>query len=263
MHMMKNANLCVFCFVVFRSIRLQIHHVPTTEKARAKEEAAGISSSKHHDLESLWKAWDGSWNEVAGCERGNSEHGQTSVLQLLHGHVLLLLVVHLLPVAGPVKGGLLVDLSGEGLAFHLSAVLDSLDDGAEHDELGPPLRIGLEEGVDWVGGVNRSVEGSELLWEDPSDGGEHGGASVGQFSLSEVVDWRPLGQLEWVEHLASGLWSRSTESVQLGGVQGGGRLGLGGRCEGTGASDGRQQEGKLHGDDGDDDVVCLQRRLCV
>ena len=128
----------------------------------------------------------------------DTDHCQSCVLQFLHGHILLLCVGHLSPVARPVETGLLVDFTREGLSFHLSSVLDSLDDGAEDNELGPPLVIGSKESLDGVGGCYRSLKGPEL-WKDPPDSGEHGRSSVRKLGLAKVIDGCPLGQFEWVK----------------------------------------------------------------
>lgn len=145
-------------------------------------------------LQYLESCWDGagSWNEVVGNKSSNANHCQASVLQFLRGQIFSGFFVSLCPALGPVKGGLLVNLAGEGLALHLTTVLDALDDGTENDELCPPLWIGLEECLDGVGGIDRSIEGTNDLGEGPADGCQHGRTSVGQFSLTKMIDGCPL-----------------------------------------------------------------------
>ena len=107
-------------------------------------------------------------------------------------------VGHLGPSAGPVDAGFLVDFTGEGLSFDLSAVLDSLNDSAEDNELSPPLVVRLPEGLNRIGGVDRSFEGP-VLREAPSDGGKHSRSSVGKLGLAEVIDRCPLSQFKGIE----------------------------------------------------------------
>lgn len=146
----------------------------------------------------LGKSRDRSGDDDTGGVSGNTDHGQTGVLEFLHGHVFLLCVGHLGPVVRPVEAGFLVDFTREGLSFHLSAVLDSLNDGAENDELGPPLVVGGPEGFHGIGGLDGSLEGPDLR-KGPSNGGQHSRTSVGELGLAEVVDGCPLGQFERIE----------------------------------------------------------------
>ena len=117
----------------------------------------------------------------------NSNHGKTSILKFL-GLELSTLFGVCRPKLKVVHRWLIS--SKEGLSLHFPLVLPSLKDTADKDPLGPPLRISLKNGIDWVGGGNVcGVEGSEDLWEEPSDSGEHGGAAVGEFSSAGPVSW--------------------------------------------------------------------------
>lgn len=173
-------------------------------KKKSAGPTSSVKSGHHHQTiqiergEFLVEEGNRSRNEGGREVSGDSDHGQSCVLEFLHGHIFLLCVRHLGPVARPVEAGLLVDLAREGLAFHLSAVLDSLNDGAEDDELGPPLVVSLEEGLDGVGGLDGSLEGP-VLWEGPSDNGKHCRSSVGEFGLSEEIDGCPLCQFKRIE----------------------------------------------------------------
>ena len=144
------------------------------------------------------KKGDRSGEDVGGKVCGDTDHRQAGVLEFLHGHVFSLCVVHLRPVARPVDARLLVDFAREGSSFHLSAVLDSLNDTTDYDELAPPLVVCLKERLDGIGGLNRSLEGPNLR-EGPSDDGEHGRSSVGELSLAEVIDGCPLGQFKRIK----------------------------------------------------------------
>lgn len=105
---------------------------------------------------------------------GNSNHGKTGILQFLQLKFLLLSGI-LRPKLKVVHSWL--SSSKEGLSLHFLLVLPSLEDTADNDPLGPPLRISLKNGIDGISGGNVcGVESSEDSGEEPSDGCEHGGA---------------------------------------------------------------------------------------
>ena len=162
-----------------------------------------FASSINPNLEVGGKAGDGAGDVVSGEEGGDADHGETAVLELLELHLpaLVLLLGVALEV---VDDGL--SLAGVGLALEGAPVLDGLEGAAEDDELGPPLGVGLEDGGHGVGGGDvLGVEGAEGVGEEPADGGEHGGAAVGQLGLAGPLGGDPLGEVEGVEELAAGL----------------------------------------------------------
>jgi len=125
-------------------------------------------------------------------EGSHPDHRKTSVFQLTTTHEHLSVVIQLIPDLEIINGGL-VGFPGVGFSVEFGVVLPCLDGSAEDDELCPPLWIGLEDGVDGVGGGDvGGIEGSEILGPDPSDGGEHGGAAVGEFGLAGVFGGDPL-----------------------------------------------------------------------
>mmetsp|Transcript_25340 Transcript_25340/g.72980 ORF Transcript_25340/g.72980 Transcript_25340/m.72980 type:complete len:207 (+) Transcript_25340:254-874(+) len=198
-------------------------------------------------LESLGKTRNGSRDKVVSGERSNSDHSKTSILKFLHGNIFSLGSIHLAPLLGPVDGGFLIDLTGVGLPVNFRSVLHGLDGTAEDDELGPPLRISLGEGKDGVRGINGSVESSHKLGEQPTNGGQHGRATVGQLSLSKVLNRSPLCQVKGIEDLSGSLGSNSSDSRQVSGQLRRSPGGLRGRSEGRGSGDGSQKAGDLHG----------------
>lgn len=134
---------------------------------------------------------------MVGNKSSNSNHSKTSILELLNPH-------RLLPfgVGGPklevVNGWF--SLSQEGFAVHLCVVFPGFEDSAKNDELGPPLGIALKDGIDGVsGGDVLGVEDSEDLGEEPSDGGKHGGAAVGEFGSAGPVNGDVVTEAKRVE----------------------------------------------------------------
>jgi hypothetical protein len=124
---------------------------------------------------------------VVRNKSSNSNHGKTSILKFLQLKLLLLGGIGR-PKLKVVNSWL--SSSKEGLSLHFLLVLPSLKDTADNDPLGPPLRIGLKNGIDGVGGGNiLGVEGSEDSWEEPSDGGKHGRAAIGEFGSAGPVGW--------------------------------------------------------------------------
>jgi len=124
---------------------------------------------------------------VVRDKSSNSNHGKTSILKFLQLKLLLL--------SGILRPKLKVvnswrSSSKEGLSRHFLVVLPRLEDTADNDKLTPPLRIGLKNGIDGISGGNVcGVEGSEDFGEEPSDGGEHGGAAIGEFGSTGPVGW--------------------------------------------------------------------------
>ena len=122
---------------------------------------------------------------------------QTSVLELLQLEALLRL-----GIVGPdlevIHGRF--GAAQERLAVELGLVLPRLEHAAEDDELGPPLGIGLEDGIDGVGGGDvLGREGAEELGEDPADGRKHGGAAVGELGAAGPVDGDVVTEAEGIE----------------------------------------------------------------
>ena len=125
-----------------------------------------------------------------------SNHSETAILKLLGAHVVLIL--HALPQIQVVNGRF--TLAREGLALQFRIVLDRFNDSTEEDKLGPPLWVGLQNGIDWVGGGNIvGLECSDEGREEPTNCGKHGGATVGKFSLAGVFNRNPFGQVQRVE----------------------------------------------------------------
>jgi hypothetical protein len=138
-------------------------------------------------------------DKVIGNVRGKANHGQATVLQFLHTNVHLLLIAELVPLVSPIKHGR--SFTNEGLAFvYFGPVLDTLEDNAKENELGPPLRISFQYRVDWVGGVHvRGVKGTDGLGPEPTHVGQHGGPAVGQFSPAQEIGRGPLRQTNGIE----------------------------------------------------------------
>lgn len=134
---------------------------------------------------------------MIGYQTSDSNHSKASILELLHPHLLLL--------GGICRPKLKIihsrrAVSQEGLAILLLLEFPSLEDSTDHDPLGPPLRVGLEDGIDGVGGGHiLGVEGSEDLGEEPADGGKHGGTAVGEFGSTGPIDWDVVAEAEWVK----------------------------------------------------------------
>ena len=182
-------------------------------------------------------------------EGGDADHGEAAVLELLHLHLPALVLFGGVALE-VVDDGL--PLAGVGLALQGLLVLVGLEGAAQDDELGPPLRVGLEDGGHGIGGRDvLRVEGAEGVGEEPADGGEHGRAAVGQLGLAGPLGRDPLGQVERVEELAAGLEVDADEvvvslgdgRVEGGGGRHGGLRGKGGGRAGQGESTG---DGALH-----------------
>mmetsp|Transcript_4921 Transcript_4921/g.13949 ORF Transcript_4921/g.13949 Transcript_4921/m.13949 type:complete len:313 (-) Transcript_4921:184-1122(-) len=200
------------------------------------------------NLEVGGKAGNGAGDEVGGQEGGDADHGEAAVLELLELHLpaLVLLLGVALEV---VDDGLAV--AGVGLALEGLLVLVGLEGAAEDDELGPPLGVGLHDGAHGVGrGDVLGVEGAEGVGEEPTDGGEHGRAAVGQLGLAGPLGGDPLGEVERVEELAAGLEVNADQVVVTlrdGGVELGREGGLlSGSKGGGGAGQGEGCEDGLH-----------------
>lgn len=163
----------------------------------------------------LGQSGNRSGNNDTGQIPGHADHSQSSVLKFLDRHVLLLGVAHLGPVSGPVDSGFLSDFTSERLSVDLGSIFDPLDGAAEDDELGPPLEVGLEKRLDGVCGVYRTVGEVPNSGEAPSDGRQHCRTSVGELGLAEMVQGRPLRQLQGVE-LRCGTARRKVRSRERG-----------------------------------------------
>lgn len=86
-------------------------------------------------------------------------------------------------------------LSNKGLSIQLSIVLPGLNGSTKDDELSPPLRVSLHNGINRVGRSNIvAIKQTEPLWPNPSNGGKHGRTAIGKFSLAGVVGRQPLVQ---------------------------------------------------------------------
>jgi len=134
---------------------------------------------------------------VVGSKPGNSNHSKTSILEFLRLHLLLLLGIRW-PKLEVINSRL--GTSQEGLSVHLLLVFPRFEDSADDDPLGPPLGRGLPDGIDGVKcGHIVGGEGSEDLGEEPSDGGEHGGAAVGEFGSAGPVGRDVVAEAEGVE----------------------------------------------------------------
>ena len=133
-------------------------------------------------------------------ESSKSNHGQPSIFQLLH-----LEVIPGSLVSGPeleVVNRRIIS-SKERLALHFFLVLKGFEDSTNEKPLGPPLRIGLEDGIDGVGGGNVGRgEGSEYLREEPADSGKHGRATVGEFGTASPVNGKVITESQRVKLMA-------------------------------------------------------------
>jgi hypothetical protein len=139
-----------------------------------------------------------SWNKVVTDIGSKANHGQASVLELLHAHVLLLRISQGSPSVGPVNGSGAV--ASVGLALELGPVLDALQDTAQKEELGPPLGVSLGDGLDGVGGGDVvGGKGPEEFGKEPADVGQHGRSAVAELGLAQKVDGGPLSQADRVE----------------------------------------------------------------
>ena len=144
-------------------------------------------------LPSFGHTWDTSWDEVVGQESSNTDHSKTSILQFFDCHGFLSFGIHFVPLSGPVNTGWAV--SGEGFALQFGLVFDAFNDAAKENELGPPLGVGLQNGLDGVrGGHVLAIKGANELGPEPANVGQHGGTAIGEFGLAQKVGRDPLGQ---------------------------------------------------------------------
>ena len=66
--------------------------------------------------------------------------------------------------------------------------------------MGPPLRIGLEDGIDGVGGGHvLGVERSEHLGEEPTNGCKHCRTAIGELGPACPVSWDVVAEVEGIE----------------------------------------------------------------
>jgi len=134
---------------------------------------------------------------VSSHETSEANHGKTAVLKFLLVDLSSSCLIGGVAVA-PVDAW----LSGSTvrLALHLSPVLDSLNYRTEDDELSPPLRIGLHDGINWVSGSDIvGFEGSESGGPDPAYGGKHGRTSVGDLGLTCELRGYPVAEEERIK----------------------------------------------------------------
>ena len=168
-------------------------------------------SRKHWILPVSGEAGNGAWDEVVGGEGGDGDHCEAAVLKLPELHLptpALVFGVGIHPIDDRLS------VSSVRLTIEGRLVFKGLDGAAKDDELGPPLRVGLEDGGHGIGRRDvLRVEGAEGVGEEPADGGEHGRAAVGQFGLAGPLGRDPLGQVERVEELAAGLEVDADEVV--------------------------------------------------
>ena len=142
----------------------------------------------------------------AGDHATDGDHGKTAVLELLELHLLLLLGVAGVEaegVEGVVTGAAVVALGHAGVGGEGHG----LDEGDPEEDLLHGVREGIV-GVDDLGdGLEAELLAGDAdeLRDDEADGGEHGGAAVGQLGLAGPLGGDPLGEVEGVEELAAGL----------------------------------------------------------
>jgi hypothetical protein len=134
---------------------------------------------------------------VIGDKSSNTNHGKASILKFLRPQLLLLLCVSW-PKFKVVHRWL--GTSQERLSVKFLVVFPTFEDSADDEELGPPLGIGLEDGVDGVGGGHiLGVEGSEYLGEEPSNGGKHCRTAIGELGPASPVSRNVVTEVEWVK----------------------------------------------------------------
>ena len=160
-----------------------------------------LQSRKHWILPVSGEAGNGAWDEVVGGEGGDGDHCEAAVLKLPELHLptpALVFGVGIHPIDDRLS------VSSVRLTIEGRLVFKGLDGAAKDDELGPPLRIGLHNGVHSVSSSDvLRVEGSEVLGPAPSYDSEHGGAGIGEFGLPGPLGRHPLAQAPWIE-----LWRR-------------------------------------------------------
>lgn len=144
------------------------------------------------------KSWDRSRNEVSSDIGSESNHGKASILQFLQAHRFLFGGIHLAPKLQVVNDWF--SFTNVGLALFLATDLEVLNYSAEEEKLGPPLSVGLQNGINRISGGNIiALEGSKDLGPEPTNIGKHGGASVGEFSLASPVSRNPVGETHGIK----------------------------------------------------------------
>ena len=134
---------------------------------------------------------------MVGDQSSNSDHCKTSILQFLQLHLLLRFGIRRIKLEVINRR---LGTSQEGLSVELCLVFPRFEDTTENDKLGPPLGIGLEDGIDGVGGGNvLGVEGSKHLGKEPANGGKHGGAAIGELGSASPVSGDVVTQAEGIK----------------------------------------------------------------
>mmetsp|Transcript_5471 Transcript_5471/g.8049 ORF Transcript_5471/g.8049 Transcript_5471/m.8049 type:complete len:211 (+) Transcript_5471:2107-2739(+) len=189
------------------------------------------------------KSGNTSRDEVSRQVRSETNHSKPSILQLLQlqfGATLLIIR----PQSSPVQyRGF---SSSEALSLVSFVEFPCLANSAQEDELGPPLGVGLHDGVDGIGGGDIvAFESSVDLGPEPSNVGKHGRTSVGKLDLTGPFGGNVFGEAKRIPNLSSGLNTDSAHSLEVGSsleAGGGLRGGLGGKSRGGGDEGGEGDE---------------------
>ena len=136
-------------------------------------------------------------DEVIGDKASNSNHSKTNILKFLRPHLLLPLCVFWPKLEVIYRW---FGTSQEGLSIKLLVVFPVFEDSADDEKLSPPLRIGLKDGIDGVGGGHvLGRKGTEYLGKEPSNGGKHCRTAIGELGPACPVNWDVVTEVERVE----------------------------------------------------------------
>ncbi len=138
----------------------------------------------------------------AGDHTADGNHCQTTVLELLELHLLLLL-----GVAGVEAEGVEGEVTGTAVVALGHAGVGGEGHGLDEGDPEEDLLHGVREGVVGVDDLGDGLEAELLagnadeLRDDEADGGEHGGAAVLELGLAEPRQplWGALGETAGVE----------------------------------------------------------------
>ena len=183
-------------------------------------------------------------------ETSSSDHGQAAIVQLLVLHF-----EEALGVLGHEVEGVESEVAGDVVGLELSRLVNGVVGGIlptllEAECLGgtdggheqsPEDRGDLSDVGDcWAGDLRVEEEGRalHLLADEEADGGKHGDAAVGQFSLAVAVHGCVVGTLSKAEGVKEDIGSETAGKLaDIDGIEGGGGLGGLGRSKSGGGSD--------------------------
>lgn len=160
------------------------------------------------------KSGDTSRDEVSRQVRSETNHCKPSILQFLQLQFCASLLI-IRPQSGPVQYRNIS--SSEALSLVGFVEFPCLSNSAQDDELGPPLGIGLNNGVDGIGGGDIvAVEGSVDLGPEPSNVGKHGRTGVGKLNLTGPLGGDVFSEAKRIPNFSSSLNTDSAHSIEVG-----------------------------------------------